>query len=200
MTFNIYRQKKMSALVISIALAMCAGLASNVKAQCGTSPRQNLSVLNAATTAKLSNAMLDQSGDSRVSGPTDDPSLVGLWDVKFMVNGQLYDEVFDQFHADGNEVAIDIVPPVSGNVCLGLWTKSTIARGFNVKHPFWIFDPATNTTLIGRGLISQRINLSRRGNSFTGTFKIQFRDLNGQSLPGFDDPTGNLLGDRIEND
>lgn len=180
------------------ALAICFCLAASGKAQCGTSPRQNISAFNAATTTKLPVAALTKLQSGETALQTDDQTLVGLWDVRYMIGTQLYDEVFDQFHSDGNEVAIDIVPPVSGNVCLGIWNK-TQSRAFSVKHPFWVFDPATNTTLMGRGLISLRINLNRRGDSFTGTFRIIFRDLNGNPLPGFDDATGTLIGDRIEN-
>ena len=126
----------------------------------------------------------------------EDPTIVGLWDVKFVSGNQLYDEGFDQYHSDGTEIMNDIPPPATGNVCLGIWAK-TGPRSYKLKHPFWIFDPATNTTVIGRGVILEHISLDRRGVSFRGTFEFEFRDLAGNPIPAFPDVSGNLIADRI---
>jgi hypothetical protein len=114
-----------------------------------------------------------------------------------MSENQLFDEGFDQYHSEGTEIMNDTPPPASGNVCLGVWAK-TGPRSYKLKHPFWIFDPVTNTTLIGRGVILERLTLDRGGRSFTGTFTFQFRDLSGNPIgPTLPDVSGNLIGDRL---
>ena len=188
--------RKPATFVMLIALTtIVTTFSAEAFSQCGTSPRQNANTINPETRAKLLGKMRSQMQGSEAS-PRSDETIVGLWDVKYLIDGQLYDEVFDQFHADGNEVAIDIVPPVTGNVCLGIW-KRRAGRSFAVKHPFWIFDPVTNTVLIGRGLITMDIRLLRGANRFVGTFTITFRDLDDQPIPGFSDASGDIVGDRI---
>jgi len=54
---------------------------------------------------------------------------------------------------------------------------------------------ATNTTVIGRATILENITLDSGGNSFTGTFTLQLRDLMGNPLAP--DASGQLKGERI---
>ena len=100
---------------------------------------------------------------------------------------------FDQFHADGTEILNDTAPPVTGNVCLGVY-KLPATTSIKLKHPSWIFDP-TNTFVIGKATILEQITVDRSNSFFTGTFTIQIRDLNGNPIaPDF---SGQLRGDRI---
>lgn len=125
--------------------------------------------------------------------PASDATIVGLWDVKFISDNVVVDEGFDQFHSDGTEILNDTPPPATGNVCLGVY-KLPATTSIKLKHPSWIYDP-TNTFVIGRATILEQINVDRRGNFFTGTFTIQFRDLDGNPIaPDF---SGQLRGDRI---
>ena len=180
------------------AAALCAAMAASARAQCGFSPRHNLnapSALNAPAVPMASasaHPMLQET--SAQNG--EEPTIVGLWDVKFMSENQLFDEGFDQYHSDGTEIMNDTPPPVTGNVCLGVWAK-TGPRSYKLKHPFWIFDPATNTVVIGRGVILEQVTLNRHGVSFTGAFQLEYRDLSGNPMPAFPDVSGNLIGDRI---
>jgi hypothetical protein len=194
------RQKLVSALMTGAALICFVGFAKNVNAQCGTQTRAATSALSLASANKMAAAMRPPMPEANLaqSAQEAEPDIVGLWDQRFIVGGQLYDEAFDQFHADGNEVAIDIVPPIAGNVCLGIWKKGRGARTYNVMHPFWVFDPATNTVVIGKGLITETITINKTGDKFAGTFKITFRDLNGLPMPAFADADGELTGDRID--
>ncbi len=177
------------------AVAICGAFAVSANAQCGVSPRHNLSALNALALPIPSTAARPATQESNAQNG-EEPTIVGLWDVKFMSDNQLFDEGFDQYHSDGTEILNDIPPPASGNICLGVWAK-TGPRSFKLRHPFWIFDPATNTTVIGRGSIVEHITLDRRGQSFKGPFTFEFRDLFGNPLPGFLDVSGNLVADRI---
>jgi len=195
------QQNVLSALILGSAF-ICVSIFTNAaSAQCGTQAKAAPNALRVASSTKLAGALRPELPVADTSLPSQaaaEPSIVGLWDQRFIVGGQLYDEALDQLHADGNEVAIDIVPPIAGNVCVGIWKKAQGARTYNVMHPFWVFDPATNTILIGRGLITETITLDKSGNKFTGTFKITFRDVDGNPLPGFSDSEGDLIGDRID--
>jgi hypothetical protein len=179
------------------AVVICSAFAASANAQCGFSPRQNLNALGALNALAIpmpSAGVRPTVQNAPQNG--EEPTIVGLWDVKFMSDNQLFDEGFDQYHSDGTEILNDIPPPVSGNVCLGVWAR-TGPRSFKLKHPFWIFDAATNTTVIGRGVVLENITLDRRGQSFKGTFTFEFRDLFGNPLSGFPDVSGNLTADRI---
>ena len=126
----------------------------------------------------------------------DVPSITGLWDVRFIADGQVVDEGFDQYHSDGTEILNDTPPPAVGNIRPGVWAK-TGAATLKLKHPSWIYDP-TNTTVIGIATIFEVITLDHTGDSFSGTFTVQIRDLSG--TPIAPDLTGELQADRITPD
>ena len=124
---------------------------------------------------------------------SDSATIVGLWDVKFLVDNEVVDEGFDQYHSDGTEILNDTPPPATGNVCLGVY-KMPATTSIKLKHPSWIYDP-TNTFVIGRATILETITVDRSNGFFTGTFTVQIRDLNGNPIaPDF---SGQLRGDRI---
>jgi hypothetical protein len=182
--------KKEIVLLGAVCLALL--IPSAARAQCGRpgALRQGLSLGSVrAQSAAVPEVFAAGSSDSQ-----DDPSVVGLWDVTFLAGGQLYDEGFDQYQSDGTEIMNDITPPATGNVCLGVWTK-TGTRSFRLVHPFWIFD--FNGNLLGRGVLTEQCTLSTRGNNYAGTFTFQFRDLAGNTIPSLPDVSGNLTATRI---
>jgi hypothetical protein len=133
-----------------------------------------------------------QKAAPRPAGATQDamPSIVGFWHSIFLLdpNGGYYtaganvfDEGFEQWHSDGTEAYNDIAPPVTGNVCLGVWTQ-TGPLTYQLKHPTWFFDMASNTTLVGVGTFIEQVTLDPSGNSYTGTTTFDVLDLNGNSL------------------
>ena len=172
-----------------LVIGVCAAFASRADAQC-------LGQLNQQKTAF---GTILRATDERVTAQQatqangDAPTIVGLWDVQFILDGQVVDEGFDQYHSDGTEVLNDTPPPAAGSVCLGVYVK-TGKRTLKLKHPSWLYD-ATNTTLIGRATILENITLDPGGNSFTGTFTLQLRDLMGNPLAP--DASGQLKGERI---
>jgi hypothetical protein len=177
-------------------VALCAVFAASASAQCGLTMKRNQGTLAAVSTMAGLNANtpLAQSAPAQ-SG--EEQTLVGFWDIKFIADNQVVDEGFDQFHSDGLEILNDTSPPVTGNICLGTWTK-TGGHAYKLKHPFWIFDPDTNTTVIGRGMILERITVDHGGQTLSGTFTFQLRDLSGNPLAP--DTTGQIKGDRITPD
>jgi len=104
-------------------------------------------------------------------------SIVGLWHVRFLSGGLLYDEGFDQWHSDGSEILNDNgVPPAQGNVCLGVW-KKVGSRTFKLKHPAWNWD--ANGNLTGTLIIRETVTVDADRDSYHGTFTFDFYDLNG---------------------
>jgi len=104
--------------------------------------------------------------------------IVGLWKVTFTSGGQVTDVGFDAWHADGTETLND-VSPISHNVCLGVWEQTGPQR-FQLKHMVLRFDEAG--TFIGTAVLRETNIVSRDGNTFTGTFTIEFFDLADTSL------------------
>ncbi len=120
-----------------------------------------------------------------------EPSIVGLWKVAFLQGGQVIDQGFDAWHADGTETLNDYVPPTTGNVCLGVWEKTGV-RTFKLKHFSWNYD--ANGTAIGIVVIHELVKLDKSGNSYRGTVTVDVYDLNETLL--FQD-TGELPGRRL---
>ncbi|HZT58184.1 MAG TPA: hypothetical protein VFA21_06095 [Pyrinomonadaceae bacterium] len=179
-----------------LVIGFCAASASRAEAQCGVSLHHGNgghAALNAAA-GLAGNQLTAPANAAATSEPDrDDATIVGLWDVKFISEGQIVDEGFDQYHDDGLEILNDTPPPATGNICLGVYEK-TGPRTLKLRHPSWIYDQ-TNTTVVGRATILENIKLDKGGRTFTGTFTIKFTDLFGNSLgPDF---TGQLKGDRI---
>jgi hypothetical protein len=175
--------------MFGFVIGLYAVFAASANAQCGVSLNGDRPVFPQRSAFQEMRAPIQEAGDPFAS----DATIVGLWDVKFISDNVVVDEGFDQYHSDGTEILNDTPPPATGNVCLGIY-KTPATRSIKLRHPSWIYDP-TNTFVIGRATILEQITLDRGGNSFTGTFTIQFRDLDGNPIaPDF---SGQLRGDRI---
>ena len=184
--------------MFGFVIGLYAVFAASANAQCGVSlngdrpvfpARSAFQEMRAQTAFQEMRAPVQEAGDPSAS----DATIVGLWDVKFISDNVVVDEGFDQYHSDGTEILNDTPPPATGNVCLGVY-KTPAKRTIMLRHPSWIYDP-TNTFVIGRATILEQITVDRGGNFFTGTFTIQFRDLDGNPIaPDF---SGQLRGDRI---
>ena len=162
-------------VMCGLVLGVCAAFAPRAEAQCGVS----LKVAHAALTPGLPAISNFSANKPTPPPPGGEGDIVGLWDVKFLIDGVVGDEGFDQYHSDGTEILNDTPPPAAGNVCLGVWEKK--GHSIVLKHPSWIYDP-TNTFVVGTATILETINVAKGGQTFTGTFTIQFRDLSGNSL------------------
>lgn len=113
---------------------------------------------------------------------SDDASIVGLWHVYFVANGQPFDEGFDQWHSDGTEILNDTAPPQpangAGTVCLGVY-KKVGARTYKLRHPFWIIDGQGN--LAGNGVFLEAVTLGKGSKTYGGSFAFITYDLNGNT-------------------
>ena len=111
------------------------------------------------------------------------PSIVGLWQVTYTVDGQVVDSGFETYHADGTEMLVDLSPPSTGNVCTGAWAQ-TGTLTFKLNHPAFAFD--TDGNLANTVIIRDVVTIDRSSNSFTGTETVDVFDLNGKLVQHID--------------
>lgn len=179
--------------MFGLAIGLCAAFTSRANAQCALQMGKGRSL--AAVQPMLRAANVLRTGAIKPDKDVD-PTIVGLWDIKFFAGDYLIDEGFDQYHSDGLEILNDTVPPPTGNVCLGVYEK-TDGHSIKLKHPSWIFD-TDNATLIGKATILEDITVDKHGHTFTGTFTIKITDLFGNPIAP--DVTGTVTGERITPD
>jgi hypothetical protein len=170
------------------SLVCCFALSGIASAACGSAIS-----LGSAAAVPTHSAFLQPMGTlSAASQPNDSiPTIVGLWHVKFISGGQLYDEGFDQWHSDQSEILNDITPPINGNVCLGVWQK-TGPLTYKLTHPAWNFDNSGN--LIGTIRLQEAVTLNADGSSYQGPFSFIFFDLAGHVTS---EVSGTLKAQRI---
>jgi hypothetical protein len=159
-------------------IAFCTAFASSAKAACPSSFRPGIS--KAARSDRPSAGLQAHPGLPASEGPNKgsdrDVSIVGLWKIAFLQDGQVVDEGFDAWHGDGTETLNDSVPPSTGNVCLGVWVK-TGKRTYKLKHLSWNYDGTGATPAIGVVVIREEVTLDRHGNAYQGTVTIEVFDL-----------------------
>lgn len=124
--------------------------------------------------------------------PAGPSTIVGLWNITFLADGQAFDYGFDLFHADGTELLNDVTNPIEGNVCVGVW-QQTAPRTYSLKHVTWNFDSYGN--LIGSGVFYENLKLSSDGNSYGGSITSVFYDLSGNVVGEF---SGTVQATRIK--
>lgn len=180
--------------IVRHATITCFGLAalgatfvSQAKAQCLASLASKPGVVRPHVKAVIPKNSHSQRPSLNAAPPL---SIVGMWNVTFTSGGELADEGFDLWHADGTEVLNDTPPPASGNVCLGTWVQS--GTTYNLKHLSWSFDE--NGNLNGMFIIREHVTLDSSGASYTGTYTIDGYDLTGN--PNFSQD-GEVVGERI---
>ncbi len=182
----------MKRTIFAVSLALSLAVTTAATAQCLFSFKHGSASI-VTSPFKAHTSARDDGPSPNAQSNADISSITGLWHIQFLSGGQVVDEGFDQYHADGNEILNDTPPPAAGNICLGVWSK-TGARSLKLKHPSWIYDP-TNTFVIGTATILENVTIDHTGNSFTGTFTVQLRDLDGNPLG--DDLTGQIQAERI---
>jgi hypothetical protein len=110
-----------------------------------------------------------------------EPSIVGFWHFKMSIGMNVIDGGTQQWHSDGNEVMDSGGrSPLIGNVCFGVW-KQIGERRYKLNHRGIGYD-AAGSAVNGVDSIVFDLNLSRDGNSYSGTFTIFPYDPDGNSL------------------
>ena len=161
----------MYAKTIGVVFAMLAAIAGSAAAQCGGGhgaarliPAQSSAEAFQRAWAKA----LVAPGGSR-DADASAPSLVGIWDVMWFTAPTslfgptpVWDEGYDQFHADGTEILNDTPYPQFGNICLGVYVQ-TGTNTYRLHHVFWNWD-STTQQVVGRGEWNSEITLDPSGN------------------------------------
>jgi hypothetical protein len=115
-----------------------------------------------------------------VAGSAVNPSIVGLWHTTFSVNVDgtqvAIQEAFQLWNAGGTEVHNPNVDPRQGNVCLGVW-QQVAPRMFRLTHRVWSWNIIGGFE--GTLHLSETLTLGDRGDTFDGTFALNFYDPSG---------------------
>ena len=109
-------------------------------------------------------------------------SIVGLWHTTFYLGDgpTVWDEAYELWHSDGTEVAIDnAVPPVLGNVCIGVWHQD--GGIIKLRHVTWNWN--LDGSKAGRFLLLATVSVGSKGNVFSGHFVTDSYDLDGNVIP-----------------
>jgi hypothetical protein len=101
--------------------------------------------------------------------------IVGTWQVAYATGGNVYGEAFIQWHSDGTEWENVDFPILGGNICLGSW-KSVGENRVHRFHVGWLY---SDGILFGHFTETETDELSRDGNSYTGTNDTKFYKLDG---------------------
>jgi hypothetical protein len=189
------RMKSGTALVFAVgcwialrAPAMACSGPQRLNPNLGAAYAQNLAL------AKLGSLQPPADPGNRQEDATasNTPGIVGLWQVNYLSGGQVVDRGYEVWHDDGTEILVDIAPPATDNVCIGVWIQ-TGKLNFKLTHPSWTFD--INGNLTGTAMIRNVINLDSRGDKFTGTFTVDIYDNSGKLV---DHLEGLLAATRIK--
>jgi hypothetical protein len=110
------------------------------------------------------------------------PPIVGLWKVVVTQNGTEILRGFDIYNRDRTEVLAEFHDPRTGNVCLGVWSKSG-PRTYKLLHPAFrwnhlldesmIQPPLLNQSWTGYRIVSEEVTVDPSGDSFSGTFTVR---------------------------
>jgi hypothetical protein len=169
------------------SLILIVGLHASALASCG----DTLSAM-AAGAAFVENQSHQMQQESQSSGDNAvHSSIVGLWHVRFIVGDQTIQEAYQIWNAGGTEVHNPNVDPRAGNVCLGVWTK-TSNGAIKLTHRVWNYD--TTGDFGGTIHLHETVNLSQGGNKQTGSFKLDFYDPSGVFQM---EVSGSIRGERI---
>jgi hypothetical protein len=118
--------------------------------------------------------------------------IVGLWhDVHTASDGTLFLEGYDTWNRDGTENELGNLPPVTGNLCVGTWSRHGKAVDLTA-HVAWLYDP--NSNFVGTLDITETNKVASDGNSYAGAFEAKFYDTNGNL---FQDVTGTTAAERL---
>ena len=184
------------------ALALVFAVAPGALAQCGLPTR---SAKPSAWQPRYGSAQQDF---VRAGFDNDDehgPSIVGMWHVIFTaqtMNDAPFSGVIDNalvvVHSDGTEIMNSARPAQDGSFCLGVWAR-TGRLGYFINHLPWQGNDTENAPSgignpTGGSQITEKIELSPNGNSYSGTFKLVAYDTSGHITVSF---TGVLTAKRV---
>jgi len=164
-----------NAVIAAAFLLTCAFWADGAGAACN--PRGKSPVRVSNWTEFLKEGLRNSSAPP-ASGQGADPSIVGMWHIFMLADGQPFDEGYEQWHSDGTEIINDVAPPQaangSGAVCLGVYEKSGPGT-YKLHHIGWVFDE--NANLSGKIVVTETVFMDPGGDTFHGFFNFKLYDL-----------------------
>lgn len=185
---------------IGVFTAFVMSLAVTANAQCGGTFESLMSAIASSRgfskVTKLPAESILSTQKELVSDKAANPSIVGLWHIKFMIdtpNGPaVFQEAFQAWNTGGTEIHNPKVDPRGGSVCLGTWAQGP-GLTFNLAHRVWIYDTAGNFQVLVN--LTENLTLNDRGTTQTGGFTLQPVDADGNPLG--DPLIGHVVGERI---
>ena len=174
--------------VLTVLLAACSATAM---ASCGDSFNAMAGAAASARSQPPGSSSSVQNGSAAASDNVVNPSIVGLWHIRFLVGDQTIQEAFQIWNTGGTEVHNPNVDPRTGNICLGAW-KEAAPRTFKLTHRVWSYDASGN--FLGTINLNETLVLGDRGNTHNGSFTLDFYDPLGNFM--FEVP-GSVVGERI---
>jgi hypothetical protein len=178
----------MNFVKFAACVVLVAGLSASALASCGDS----LTAM-AASAASLHTQSRSQQGAQTHGDQSAPSSIVGLWDVQFVVGGQTIQEAYQLWNAGGTEIHNPNVDPRSGNVCLGVWKRQL--GTYTLTHRVWNYD--SNGNFLGTIHLSETLTVGNQGTTHGGSFKLDFYDPSGLFL---NEVVGNVEATRISVD
>lgn len=180
----------------TVVLAVCVfALSVTAIAQCAASFNAMATAAAAVQTKGSQTAISIRSNQSgTVNDNSVNPSIVGLWHIRFLVGDQQIQEAFQIWSTGGTEVHNPNVDPRGGSVCLGAW-KETAPQTFRLTHRVWLW--STDGVFQGIGNLSETLTLGDRGNSHSGSFELDIYDPLGNLVAQV---PGNVVAERISPD
>jgi hypothetical protein len=109
-------------------------------------------------------------------------SIVGLWATTFLLGDgpTIWDQAFEQWHSDGTELAVDNgVPPILGNVCVGVWKQ--VGKTIKLRHVTWNWN--LDGSKAGTFVLLMTVTVGRGGDIFSGGYITDSYDLSGNIVP-----------------
>lgn len=195
MKTRIAKSETMTALAV-VTLGML--LASTAHA-CGSQEQKGGLLSSRLLTAGIASLKPSTIDDLASAQDAATVSIVGLWNVTLFAgnSSDVYDELLEQWHSDGTELANDTaVSPSLENICLGVW-KQTGPRTVKLRHIGWNFN--SDGTFAGTFLLVAGITLDAGGNTYTGTYTADSFDTAGKVIADLH-AEGLLKGTRFEVD
>lgn len=196
---------------ISRAMTMILGagvlvtmFVSKANAGCGDLSNLQGPLVFATASTHLRAAAPSAEAESALARGSSSPSIVGLWNVQFVSQGNtghnpsipdgaVIDWGFNQWHSDGTELLNSGGHAANtGNFCMGVWGQTGFLT-FELNHFALSYD-ATSGALLNVVNLREQDTLSPSGDSYTGTFTLDVYDPNGSHV---DHLAGTVTGTRV---
>ena len=176
---------------IAALSVVVVAFSATAMASCGDSLSAMAAAAASVRSQSLASQLSIQNGSAAASDNALNPSIVGLWHIRFLVGDQTIQEAFQIWNTGGTEAHNPNVDPRTGSICLGAW-KEAAPRTFKLTHRVWSYDTSGN--FLGTINLNETLVLGDKGNTHNGSFTLDFYDPLGNFM--FEVP-GSVVGERI---